>query len=280
MRAWVQTLVQQSYFTPWDMVRGAPGSLTPKVGVLSVDYPAVNRAVEGVLLPGLKAAGHPVDPANYEKLNNGNSTADAPSTIAAIQNAVLRFQSNGVTHAIVFDNAGGVTLFFAHAADAQKYYPRLGITTQNTVQGWLDSGDLTAQQARGARGLGWAPNMDLKTTETGPTSRWGTSSRSHCLAVLKAAGISAPSHNAELIALEFCDRIYFVAHVMNRMDPKRVTREEFMRVVESLGESYTSPTLQRTRFSASQHDGVALGYPLRFEESCTCMRYGNAFSLA
>jgi hypothetical protein len=281
MTGWVRNLPRQQYFGSWDTTQGKPGTLPPVVGVLSVDYPAVNRAVESVLLPGLKAAGHAVKPDNYVKLANGNSTADAPRTVADIGNAVLRFQTNGVTHVILFDNAGGVTLFFGKAAANQQYYPRLGINTQNAMQTWLESGDLSAQQANGAVGLGWAPNSDLATADTGAKSVWSTPARTRCLDILRRNGINPPSHNAELIALMFCDRLFFVEHVMNRMNPKRVTREEFLRVVNGLGSGYGSPTLQQTRFGPAQHDGVSLGYDLRFVPACTCMRYaGKPFALS
>lgn len=136
------------------------------------------------------------------------------------------------------------------------------------------------KQAAGASGVAWLPNLDLPTAETGPRTRWATPGSTRCLDILRRNGINPPSHNAQLIAYEFCDRLFFLEAVIKRMNPRQVTREEFMRVVDHLGGSYGSTSLQRTYFSAQQHDGVVLGYDLRYVPSCGCMRYvGSPFDL-
>lgn len=274
MRGWVDSLVRQRYFTGWNSVTGQPGTQT-EVGILSVDFPAVNRAVEAVLMPALKRAGFAVDPNNYVRLTNGNGLSDAGRTAAEIQNASLRFQQNGVSHTLLFDNAGGVTLLFAQSAANQRYYPRWGITSQNALQGLLEGGNVSARQTNGAVGLGWQPLTDIPSEQAGPTSAYSTDTRRSCLAALRRASITPPSRNAEAIALTYCDKLHFVKHVVDRLPRDGVTRDGFLHVVNGLGGGFTPASIVRSSFSSTKHDGVSQVYDLGFVASCSCMRYAG-----
>jgi hypothetical protein len=236
--------------------------------------------VNKTLIPLLAAHGVHVSPDNVIALPNSYSTSDAGNVVAAIQNATLKFRTNNVTHVLVMDDAGGVTLFFAHDTQSEHYYPRLGVNSENSLETWLESGDVSAQQANGAMGLGWEPTGDLPTSANGDKSRYSTPARVHCLAVMKSAGITFSSTNAELIALEFCDRLYLLKRVFDLMDPSSVSRQAFMQKLESLGASWQASSLVQTSFGPGRHDAVSLGYDLTYNNGCNCMTYtGSPFTL-
>lgn len=275
----VASLVRQDYFGGWNTAAGTSApAVRPVVGVVSVDYPQIVAVTDKVLLPALARAGHAVDPDNVVRLFNGRSTADSSRTITEIQSAVLRFRTNGVTHAIVMDNAGGVTLFFSQGAENQGYRPRYGITSANAVQALVEAGQMAAEQAAGAMGLGYVPLTDLPASANPDNGRYSNATRRACLAIYAKAQVTFADNNAKAIALGFCDKILFFAQTA-RAVPGALNRETFQDAVEGLGSSFVASPLEVSRFDAAHHYGIVRGYDLRFDSSCRCQRYGGAFSL-
>lgn len=278
-RGLVASLVRQKWFTGWDTDAGAPGTGKAVVGVLSVDFPQITVVTDKILLPGLARAGHQVDPDNVVRLRNPRSSAETGQVVSEIQNAVLRFRANGVTHVIIMDNAGGVTFFFSQGAEGQRYRPRYGVTTANALQGLVESGQMAVEQARGALGLGYVPLSDLPDKDN-PADRgpYTNATRKGCLKIYSDAGIAFGDSNSEQVALGFCDKVLFFRLAASKVDGP-LNRDTFRASVESLGDSFVASPLQVSRFGPDRHYGIVRGYDMRFDDRCSCVRYGAGFSL-
>lgn len=278
-RGLIASLVRQGWFSGWSTSAGASGPGDAVVGVLSVDFPQITCVTDKVLLPGLARAGDPVKPDNVVRLKNPRSSAETGQTVSQIQNAVLRFRSNGVTHVIIMDNAGGVIFFFSQGAENQRYRPRYGVTTANALQGLVESGQMSSAQARGAMGLGYVPLSDLPASAN-PADRgpYTNATRKLCLKIYKDAGITFGDSNSEQVALGFCDKMLFFRFTAGKVDGP-LNRDAFRAAVEELGTSFVASPLQTARFGSSRHYGIVRGYDLRFDDGCTCVKYGAGFSL-
>lgn len=278
-----QVFSKQGWYSGWDNRGGAPAataSLPATIGVLSVDYPPLKSATINQLLPGLKAAGHPVSSGNVVYLHNPSNQAGAAQVITEIASAVLRFRSAGVTHVIIADNAGGVTYFFATAAESQGYRPRYGITTANQLQGFLGTKQINTRQVAGAMGLGFAPLADLPAAQNPDASGpYTNATRKLCLSIFQKARITFPDDNSKIIAFNYCDKLLFFATTANKVKGP-LTREAFRTAADALGNEFTPAALQRARFAPGHHWANTVGYDLRYDKTCTCMRYyGAPFSV-
>src|SRR5207302_1586465 len=117
MKAWTVG----NWYSPWNTVTGDPdpGGVF-KMGILTEDDPPIVHAVDKVLLPALARSGHrPPDRQDIVQLHEPSGAGDDGSVLAAIQNAVLKFRQDKVTHVLVTDSNGSATLFFANDAYSQ-----------------------------------------------------------------------------------------------------------------------------------------------------------------
>ena len=90
-----------------------------KVGLLVYDAPGF-RAAESEYTKVASASG--IETMSY-RITYANSTPELSNSIAAVQSAVLAFQSEGVK-TVVSLSSGGMMGFFLSNADSQRYYPR------------------------------------------------------------------------------------------------------------------------------------------------------------
>ena len=185
------------YFSSWDTRTGRPGtsSLAPtKVGLFHVDEPAPTRAFDDIARR-LTAMGIPVVRYAYGRQD------------ASYSNAVLKFQTAGVTH-ILGDNASYAGLMIETAA--QGYYPRYGMTSYN-------GGGILLQQVApagalaGALGVGWAPSVDVDAKRdpgsTGPAY-------TRCTRTMARHGVDISTRAALAAALGICDGLEVMAQSM------------------------------------------------------------------
>ena len=273
MAGLVPMLVHQGYFSGWDTTLGQASSATKaKVGVVAFEDPAWDHALHKVLLPALSAAGYPVSSSDVYTILSPQSEADQGPAVEQVQNAELRMHSDGVTHVVLMDSNGGLTEIYSTAAYGQHYYPRYSLTSASGAQQLLAGGDLQPAEMNGSMGLGWEPTLDLPDNVTGDRSIWSTPGRQHCIAVMKAAGQTFPSTNGELIALGYCESLYFIQQVIDIIAPN-ITRANFMAEVDRLGYGFPSSTVQKTYFGPGHHDSVVLGYDMRYDASCQCIVY-------
>src|SRR5205085_2589904 len=108
-----------------------------------------------------------------------------------------KFRQDGVTHVILRDERGLLTLLFLNNAQSQHYFPRYGFTTQNGPQTLADPGDIPKQQLRGSMGIGWSPQLDITPAQNTDEGPYSNAARRRCIALYKAHGITFADTNAE-----------------------------------------------------------------------------------
>ena len=125
-----------------------------KVGLVVYDAPGF-RAAETEYTKVAKANG--IETMSY-RITYANSTPELSNSIAAVQSAVLAFQSEGVK-TVVSLSSGGMMGFFLSNADNQRYYPRYVLSSND--------GPVNAPAAEknnqmdGAIALGYMPTQDV-----------------------------------------------------------------------------------------------------------------------
>src|SRR4051812_5485057 len=273
MAAEVPSLVRQRYFTGWDATLGAPAPSNPvKLGILSLDTPSWNRPLDKVLLPALTRAGQHVDARDIVRATYPKSSSDDGALVADIQGAALRFRNDGVTHVILLDPSGSLTLFFSKNAKGQHYYPRYGANSGTGMQALVDAGVVDADQLNGAVGLGWLPNLDLPARVS---PKYGTSATKHCLNVMSNAGFTFDSTNAASIALSDCHTLYILQTAINKAG-QSITLRTVQTSLDGLGDSFIPAGLPAMRLSPAQHDGATLAYDMTWDNNCGCAAYVGA----
>jgi ABC-type branched-subunit amino acid transport system substrate-binding protein len=267
----VRSLVRQKWFTGWNSSTGRPASAVPaKVGIISFDTPSWNTPLDHVMLPALKQSGHPVDPDNVERVAHPSGTNDIASSVAQIQSAVLKFRQNGVTHVIVLDGNGSMTLHMLNNMRSQHYYPRLGVNSATGVEVLATQYHEDAQSFNGAAGLGWAPILDLP---TGKGDRYYTPHTQDCIRMIeRRTGQKFADTNAASVALGECDQLYLLADAINASG-RVVNRDTASAAIEALGGRFPAAGTRGVFFSPSRHDGIEFGYDLSFDMSCRCTTY-------
>ena len=268
--ALVKSLVRQNYFTGWNPTVGKAGPNPVKIGVLGVDVPQWTRPLKSVLLPALKAAGHPVSSADVRMIYNPGSTTEDSITLRDIANAALKFRQDGVTHVILLDTGGQLLTFFGKDAQSQHYYPRYGVHSGSGLQAIYDAGLVTNDQLNGAVGFAWNPGLDLSASAA---DKYQTAATKHCLQVMKQrTGQTYTSTNAAALALSYCDELYLLADAINRAGSV-INLQTVMTAIEATHFSFQSAGLASTYFGPGRHDGVETGWDQKWDTSCKCNKY-------
>jgi hypothetical protein len=251
-------------------VTGAPAATPAKLGIISYDTPQWNIPLDRVMLPGLRAAGHPVDPANVQRIAYPSDSDQVAGSVAQIQSAVLKFRQNGVTHVIVLDANGSMTLHMLNNMRGQQYYPRLGVNSATGVQALYDGYKQDPKSFSGAVGLGWSPTLDLP---QGKSDGYFTKRTTDCIKMVeRRTGQRFADTNSASIALGYCDQLYLLAAAIDRA-VGGVNRAAAAAAIEGLGGAFAAAGTRGVYFSPSRHDGIEYGYDMRFEASCSCVKY-------
>jgi hypothetical protein len=277
MLAAVRAWTVGGWYTPWNTATGSPdphGSF--KMGILTEDDPPIVHAVHKVLLPALTRAGHiPPAPQDIVTLHEPGSAGDDGSVLAAIQNAVLKFRQDNVTHVLVTDANGSATLFFANDAYSQHYYPRLGGGTGNAFQTLMETGNIQQKSVVGAVGAGWIPVIDLP--YDGSANKYESPAAARCRALMKAAGQTFTSANPESVALGYCDGLTQLATALNRAPT--LTAVGLAQGAESIGRSLASALTAGLDIAPGHHDAPGAFYANVYVDSCGCFKYRGARQL-
>lgn len=269
-RAWPKQLLNLDYFSGWNTVTGTPAKVPAKVGILTFDNQVSVNAVDTILVPALKAMGlTPI----VAKVLYPSAEADNGTSIAQIQNAVLKFKASGVTHVLPYDSQGaGILGFFAQGANSQKYYPRYGLSSNDGAQILYNTNLIPKAQLNGAVGFGWEPFLDVSDAynpDNGPDSN---SARRSCLALMKKNGQDVSSSIVKRQAIQGCDQFSFLKAALGKSGGNP-TPASFLTGVDSMGESFVSGVTFRTHFDSLQHNGVAAVRAFGYVPACDCFRY-------
>ena len=192
---------------------------------------------------------------------------------AAVSNAVLRFRSDGVTHVLILDASGVLTLLFLNTAESQRYRPRYGFNSQNGPQALADPGNIQTIQLVGSKGIGWIPAIDITPAQNPPNGPYSNDTRRRCLAVMAKHGITFPNANAEAVAEAHCNTVFFFKHVFDVMGAGDVTRDRFMATVDRLGTGFQAAGTFVSRFGPGRHDGIGAVRHYAHDGGCDCMKY-------
>ncbi|MDP9182811.1 MAG: ABC transporter substrate-binding protein [Actinomycetota bacterium] len=266
----VTSLVEQHYFTPWNIFTGqASATGAVKVGVLTYNDRVFSSAVDRYLVPALRRLGY--DPM-VERVAPLGGASDVGASAAAVKSAQLAFAANGVTHIIPFESNGGLSTFFLPTARTQAYYPRYGISTASGFEALREAGVADNRQFNGAVGFGWMPSVDLQANDNPEKGRYSNAARRHCRQVLRDHGITPDSGNAEAIALSACASLYLLQGAAART-PGHLTVGTLASAIESLGATYQGAGSLGMTFGPGRHDAADKVYHWRYTEACTCFRY-------
>jgi hypothetical protein len=226
-----------------------------------------------VLLPKLKQAGYTVATNDIQEVTYPSSEGQVGNSTAGIQAAVLRFRQDNVSHVIVLDQNGSMTLYMLQNMRAQRYYPRLGINSATGAEALYTNYAQDAQSFNGAVGLGWIPTEDLP---AGASGKYLTSHTTACIKMIeKRTGQKFSDPNAASIALGYCDKLYLVADAINMTAARTSTidRATVTATLNALQGRFTPSGSAGLYFSPAQHDGIEYGYDLEFDSKCLCSKY-------
>lgn len=232
------------------------GFFTPdaKVGVLRLTSPAFDRAATDGLEPALAAAG--VTPVAEQAIAAVQSTDDLARVSSEAAEAVVKFQAAGVDHLVMFEYGGSLPFYFTNAASQQGYAPALGLST-------LDGGQLLVQNIHtGGTVVSWEPLTDV----TAGIPEWPE--RAACLDLVDPTRAVFGSPNQEYEATRMCDSLWLLAAAAEASGD--LSADGILAGVADLGDTYVSPVVGPTSFSADQHDGVTEYRLAQYDTSCEC----------
>ena len=245
-----------------------------KLGIVTWDDAGYKKSVDEGYIPALAKQGIELstEPAY---ISPPQTYDDLAAMSADINNAILRFQSQGITHVIIAAGPSGLcgfacmeTVWFRRA-ESQNYRPRYGLNDNNLPTGAYDQGLYPAEQLRDAVAVGWA---DLnKASDEGTRVN---QARESCFDLMRKKGVPMGNVNQENDARQACDELRFLQLIVNvKLDGVPRVNDQFIAAVNTLGTSFPSTAAYGTHFSAAQHDGIAAARNLKFLASCDCWRY-------
>lgn len=245
-----------------------------KLGMVTWDDTNYRRALEEGYIPALAKQGVELatDPAY---ISPPQTYQDLGAMSADINNAILRFQSQGITHVIIAAGASGLCglacmeTVWMRRAESQNYRPRYGLNDNNLPTAAYDQGLYPAEQLRDAVAVAW---LDLnKAADEGTRVN---QTRERCFALMRRHDVPMENVNQEDAARSACDELSFLQTIINgRLNGVPRVNDQFMAAVNSLGTSFSSASAYGTHFSPVRHDGIAAARNIKFLASCDCWRY-------
>jgi len=248
------------------------GYLTPgaSVGVLTYDSPSYDYALDRSLVPALEDLG--VEPV-VEQISEPEELSEFGALSAQVSGAVLRFKTLDISHVILFERQGEMTLFFLNEAEAQDYHPRYGLTSSSGNSQIV--GSVPEGQLAGARSIGWFPYNDLTPEDSAKLPP--NPSRARCVKLMADGGVTFDSTNAAGLAASACDQVWFLEQAVERAAAAgAITTSTWLAGVHGIGTGFVSGETFRVRFAPDQHDGVAAVAAMAFIRGCSCFRYTTA----
>ena len=245
-----------------------------KLGIVTWDDANYRKALEEGYVPALGKQGVQLatDPAY---ISAPQTYDDLAAMSADINNAILRFQSQGITHVILAGGASGLCglacmeTVWMRRAESQNYRPRYGLNDNNLPTAAYDQGLYPAEQLRASVAVAW---LDLnKAADEGTRVN---QTRERCFALMRKHGVPMNNVNQEDAARSACDELSFLQTIINgKLNGVPRVNDAFIAAVNGLGTSFASASAYGTHFSATRHDGIAAARNIKFLASCDCWRY-------
>lgn len=245
----------------------------PKIGVVTWDDSDHHAMLERGYLPALKAHGQRLgtEPAYASPPQTAN---DLAATSADINNAVLRFQTDGITHVLILDGPSGLcaggclTTLFLQRAEKQQYRPRYGFNGNNGIQGLRDSGLVPDEQLKRSINVEWSD--DDETADEG----WHLNkTREQCYALMRKHDVPMENVNQKGFARFACEQLGMMVEGAGRLGKAVLNAPNFTAAVNTIGWDFQSASAYAVHFSAAQHDGISAARNQKFVESCNCYKW-------
>lgn len=245
----------------------------PKVGIVAWDLPEYHAALDDGYVPALKAKG--ITMATEPAYVSAPQTAgDLAATSADVNSAVLRFQTQGITHVFLLDGAAGLCggaclgTLFLRRADSQEYFPRYGFNGNNQAKTGQSAGLYPVRQLRQSVVVEWN-DADESYDEGYKLNE----ARERCYKLMRDAGVPLDNANRQAYARFACEQFWFFQLIESILGKASLTSDNFMVAVNEVGWGFSSPNAYGVHFSSTQHDGLAAARNMKFVESCTCYKW-------
>jgi hypothetical protein len=184
--------------------------------------------------------------------------ADLQSGLAATQNAVLKFRSEGVTH--VF----GASVFFLQAAEQQNYRPRYAYQPGLGALGVANS---PPAQMRGSQTVGWTPTVDVRASEDPGETPAGK----RCRALMAKSGYTSSARGDVGTMYAVCDWLGSFRTAL--LTGGGISVPALRRGFELLGSSFPTALTFKALLSPTRHFGVDSVRDMAYDTGCSCLKY-------
>ena len=230
---------------------------TYKLGVIAMDQPAARRVVKNVVLPALQK--HGISSAEQSFIvDTQDGWAQGFSSTA------VRFRAAQVTH-VLFVSTFSRSFFWVPAAESQRYYPRLAMTSGEHPA--LQESTYGGSQAlNNTVGVGWSPPVDVGQPRDVPTP-----GSKKCLDIVRGAGVRLGDRWQIATAYSICDDFFFLKTALERGQPPTVTG--LRAGVDGLGGSFSATWSLGDAYKPGQWDGLRVVRPFAYAASCGCFSY-------
>ena len=245
-----------------------------KLGVVLWDEPNYRAALENGYMPALRKRGIRLatEPAY---ISSPQTADDLAAASADVNNAVLRFQSQGITHVLLLDGntplCRGACLgtLFLRRAESQAYRPRYGFNPGNSPAAAQEAGLYPSEQLRRSISVEWT-DADEAADEGWRLNK----ARERCYEIMRKHNVPLGNANEQADARSACQTLWFLQMVINvKMPGDVINADAFIQGVNALGWGFASPTSYAVHFSPTQHDGIAAARNMKYVTSCECYRY-------
>ena len=235
-----------------------------KIGLLAYNSPSFTSTINQVLKPAL--ARHGLKLADEEEVAPVESAADAIALQTPITNAALRFKSEGIDHVIFLETEGAIIYNWLAAEKAESYYPRLGVTTNDSV-GTKSSPSCTncgnvALSWAGGQGIGWDSGQDLA-TQGAPNA-----TAVLCNKLFESAGASAA------LATQLwpdCDQLLVFQAAVNAGG--QLTPKAAVAGLAKIKNFTPAELVGPLSYQGGHRDGVGYVRDMTWKSSCQCFQY-------
>ena len=243
-----------------------------RIGLVVEGCPESGRAADRTVLPLAKRLG--LDIAKRVDSACFNGLSDFGSQASQMQNAVLGFQTAGVTKVVFVSVSAETNLFLllSTAAESQGYRPGYALTSAAALG--VQATNAPKAQLENVRAVGWLPSLDLGAGGGSPQS-------AACLKQLSAQSVNATSVLDRYFATTSCDALALYAKAL-KATRGNANGASVLGALRGLGTSFASAaTLDAaTDLGSAPGGGAAHGRRVVFGTSCGCFTYvGPTFAL-
>lgn len=228
------------------------------VGVLRLQDDAFDTATAESLLPAFEAAG--VEVTEEVAIASVQSQDDIGRVSTEAQAAVLRMKDAGVDHLVFFESGGALPFFFMSAAREQDFGPKLAFSSTSGGQ------TLVTNIQTGGAGIGWDPLIDVPFDAQATTER-----AQECFDLLDPTGAAFTTATARSQALSLCDVVWLLE--AGTAEAGLSDGQGVIDSITSLGDSYSSASLERVTFGPDKRYGVAEYREVEYDPACGCNVY-------